>query len=388
MNLWLSIKKKERLDPEKLELLEGYKKNIDESNKNLEQYSETLDKARGAYEANAKGAELYQSAVNSLDGDMSASAKLQLEEYTVLEEDGTSTWASLAAAKEDCSQRMQTASEEELAVLEQTSELAQTEMIHKAKVQGLTYDEMIKQLEDAGMKMSDDEKRMLQESYDAWNLNGEDIRALQSKDFDTLKAMRVASLSDMNDAQKEKLTKSIEAFAKAGDSSGLELCEKLAESIEKNGGVIDEDMEKQLAEIEKRAEKACPEIFIKARIHVAADAISGATQKVVASLSSIKIPKFVSGGFPSVGEMFIAREAGPELVGRINSKTAVANNDQIITGISAGVYNALRHAMAEKTGGSINLNATLLLDGEAVGKQVIKYHNGVVRRTGTSPLFI
>lgn len=200
--------------------------------------------------------------------------------------------------------------------------------------------------------------------------------------------MRVASLSDMNDAQKEKLTKSIEAFAKAGDSSGLELCEKLAESIEKNGGVIDEDMEKQLAEIEKRAEKACPEIFIKARIHVAADAISGATQKVVASLSSIKIPKFASGGFPSVGEMFIAREAGPELVGRINSKTAVANNDQIITGISAGVYNALRHAMAEKTGGSINLNATLLLDGEAVGKQVIKYHNGVVRRTGTSPLFI
>lgn len=49
---------------------------------------------------------------------------------------------------------------------------------------------------------------------------------------------------------------------------------------------------------------------------------------------------FASGGFPTEGQLFIAREAGPEMVGTINGTTAVANNDQIVSGISAGVQNA------------------------------------------------
>lgn len=49
---------------------------------------------------------------------------------------------------------------------------------------------------------------------------------------------------------------------------------------------------------------------------------------------------FATGGFPTEGEMFIANEAGPELVGRIGNRTAVANNDQIIEGISGGVSDA------------------------------------------------
>lgn len=48
-----------------------------------------------------------------------------------------------------------------------------------------------------------------------------------------------------------------------------------------------------------------------------------------------------SGGFPELGEMFIAREAGPELVGRIGSKSAVANNDQIVAAVSSGVAAAV-----------------------------------------------
>ena len=38
--------------------------------------------------------------------------------------------------------------------------------------------------------------------------------------------------------------------------------------------------------------------------------------------------------------MFIAREAGPELVGTIGGQAAVANNDQIVEGIAAGVASA------------------------------------------------
>lgn len=49
------------------------------------------------------------------------------------------------------------------------------------------------------------------------------------------------------------------------------------------------------------------------------------------------IPFFEDGGFPNEGQLFIAREAGAEMVGAMGRRTAVANNDQIVDGISAGV---------------------------------------------------
>ena len=49
------------------------------------------------------------------------------------------------------------------------------------------------------------------------------------------------------------------------------------------------------------------------------------------------IPFFEDGGFPNEGQLFIAREAGAEMVGAMGRRTAVANNDQFVEGISAGV---------------------------------------------------
>ncbi|MDO4333825.1 MAG: hypothetical protein Q4C58_14235 [Eubacteriales bacterium] len=57
----------------------------------------------------------------------------------------------------------------------------------------------------------------------------------------------------------------------------------------------------------------------------------------VSTVTFGRIPQFEAGGFPNKGSLFIANEAGPELVGRIGSRSAVANTDQIIEGITAGV---------------------------------------------------
>lgn len=54
---------------------------------------------------------------------------------------------------------------------------------------------------------------------------------------------------------------------------------------------------------------------------------------------------FASGGFPSMGQMFIARESGPELVGTIGGRNAVVNNNQIVESVSAGVYKAVKSAL-------------------------------------------
>jgi hypothetical protein len=79
---------------------------------------------------------------------------------------------------------------------------------------------------------------------------------------------------------------------------------------------------------------------------------------------TLKWSTYAQGGMPSMGEMFIAREAGPELVGRIGSRSTVANNDQIVTAVSEGVYAAVRSAMGENNGGSQNIN--VYLDGRQI----------------------
>ena len=50
---------------------------------------------------------------------------------------------------------------------------------------------------------------------------------------------------------------------------------------------------------------------------------------------------FADGGFPDDGQLFLARESGPEFVGSMGGHTAVANNDQIVEGIREGVESAM-----------------------------------------------
>ena len=57
------------------------------------------------------------------------------------------------------------------------------------------------------------------------------------------------------------------------------------------------------------------------------------------------IGTYATGGYPTTGQMFIARENGiPEMVGRIGNRTAVANNDQITSAIAQAVEAAILRA--------------------------------------------
>lgn len=66
-----------------------------------------------------------------------------------------------------------------------------------------------------------------------------------------------------------------------------------------------------------------------------------AASNVVKPKFSHTVGRFASGGFVTSGDLFMAREAGPEFVGSIGGRTAVANNDQIVEAVSDGVYRAV-----------------------------------------------
>lgn len=106
----------------------------------------------------------------------------------------------------------------------------------------------------------------------------------------------------------------------------------------------------------------------------------------IGTVSTLSIPRLAAGGLVDAGQMFVAREAGPELVGTFGAKTAVMNNDQIVESVSRGVFEAVKAAMSGD--GSYTFNIVNKLDGKEIGRQVINYHNGIVRQTGVSPLMI
>ena len=64
------------------------------------------------------------------------------------------------------------------------------------------------------------------------------------------------------------------------------------------------------------------------------------------------IAQYDTGGLPPVGQMFVARERGPELVGNIGGHTAVMNNNQIVSSVSSGVAQAVRGVMSSYSGGN------------------------------------
>lgn len=116
-------------------------------------------------------------------------------------------------------------------------------------------------------------------------------------------------------------------------------------------------------------------------VSVASDIVgtewSGLSEIPTITLS--RITKFETGGYPETGQMFIAREAGAELVGNIGRKTAVVNNEQIVASVSRGVaeanseqnsllreQNSLLRSLLEKESG-------VYIDGKKVTASVEKH---------------
>lgn len=107
------------------------------------------------------------------------------------------------------------------------------------------------------------------------------------------------------------------------------------------------------------------------------------------SLPRFNLNWYANGGFPDMGEMFVARESGPELVGKMGNRSAVANNNQIIAGIRAGVFEAVVNAFESMQGRSNRgqeLHIYLEGDAKKLFKVIRQEGNNYQKQTG-NPVF-
>ena len=119
----------------------------------------------------------------------------------------------------------------------------------------------------------------------------------------------------------------------------------------------------------------------------------GSTSKNISQRmgTGTKIEAYASGGTPETGELFLAREAGAELVGSIGRRTTVANNDQIVEGISVGVrdaneevVNALYAAASQIVRAVDAKDTAAYIDGRKISKEVTTGQNRMNRMYGAT----
>lgn len=106
------------------------------------------------------------------------------------------------------------------------------------------------------------------------------------------------------------------------------------------------------------------------------------------SLAPPRVPKvsidwYANGGFPGKGQLFVANEVGPEMVGTMDGRTAVANQQEITTGIANAVYPAVYNAVvAAMSEANNNVNITLQGDADKLFTMVQDKANSYTNMTG------
>ena len=97
----------------------------------------------------------------------------------------------------------------------------------------------------------------------------------------------------------------------------------------------------------------------------------------------IGVDFYANGGFPNKGQLFVANEVAPEMVGTMDGRTAVANQQEITTGIANAVYPAVYNAVvAAMSEANNNVNITLQGDADKLFTMVQDKANSYTNMTG------
>lgn len=385
-------------------LTEEYRKQLEIT----EKYGKAVGSAKDKVTSITDGLNEYNAAIQSADGTVESSTAFIVEQYGVLAKDGTYTYSSLANGLNDLNAKCdengkvwQTLSKTEQEASKQARIQLLSDLAQKAFSQGKTYEQMLSTAKAKGAELTQADKAELKKQYDNLKKQSEDIKAVKNAQNNTLLAMLDKYGIDKNSKDAKRYQKELKDMQKNGTEQGQQYIDKLAKKI--NDGTL--KVSNEASKVGKQSKEKFESH--KADFKVDTKSANNILSRFMSSIPSFKSMKldlktdkkrfkigdfgfdigfFARGGFPDSGQMFVAREAGPELVGRIGRRTAVANNDQIVQGIASAVRSAMAGANNPNGGGTTRITVQNVLNGKAIGESVIEYHNGKVKQTGHSPL--
>lgn len=385
-------------------LTEEYRKQLEIT----EKYGKAVGSAKDKVTSITDGLNEYNAAIQSADGTVESSTAFIVEQYGVLAKDGTYTYSSLANGLNDLNAKCdengkvwQTLSKTEQEASKQARIQLLSDLAQKAFSQGKTYEQMLSTAKAKGAELTQADKAELKKQYDNLKKQSEDIKAVKNTQNNTLLAILDKYGIDKNSKDAKRYQKELKDAQKNGTEQGQQYIDKLAKKINDGTLKVSNEASKVGKHSKEKFESHKADFKVDTK---SADNILSRFMSSIPSFKSMKLDLktdkkrfkigdfgfdigfFARGGFPDSGQMFVAREAGPELVGRIGRRTAVANNDQIVQGIASAVRSAMSGVNSPGAGGTTRITVQNVLNGKAIGESVIEYHNGKVKQTGHSPL--
>lgn len=383
---------------------------LENQKKVTDQYSSAVENATNKLTDITEGCNMYNKAIQATDGTVESSTAFIVAQYGVLTKDGTYTYSSLANGLNDLNAKCdengkvwQTLSKTEQEASKQARVQLLSDLAQKAFGQGKTYEQMLSTAKAKGAELTQADKAELKKQYDNLKKQSEDIKAVKKEQHNSLLAMLDKYGIDKKSKDGKRYVSELKDAQKNGTEQGQQYIDKLAKKISKDSSKVSNEVDKTSKSSKKQFESHQAEFKVET---TSASSILATFLKTIPSSKSMKLDlktdkkrfkigdfgfdiglfSYATGGFPDTGQMFIAREAGPELVGRIGRRTAVANNDQIVQGIASAVRSAMVGVNNPNGGGTTRITVQNVLNGKAIGESVIEYHNGKVKQTGHSPL--
>lgn len=371
-------------------------------------YGKAVESAKDKVTSITDGLNEYNAAIQSADGTVENSTAFIVEQYRTLKSDGTYTYSSLVNGINDLNAKCdengkvwQTLSKTEQEASKQARIQLLGDLAQKAFSQGKTYEQMLSTAKAKGAELTEADRKELKKQYDNLKKQADDIKAVKKEQYNALLSLLDKYGIDKESKDGKRYVSELKDAQKNGTEQGQQYIDKLAKKISKDSQKVSKEVDKTSKDSKKQFESH------QADFKVDTKSATKALNKYIGSIpdskamrldlktdkKKFKIGNFAfdidfraGGGFPDTGQMFIAREAGPELVGRIGRRTAVANNDQIVQGIASAVRSAMAGANSPNSGGTTRITVQNVLNGRAIGESVIEYHNGKVKQTGHSPL--
>lgn len=373
-----------------------------------EKYGKAVGSAKDKVTSITDGLNEYNAAIQSADGTVESSTAFIVEQYGVLAKDGTYTYSSLANGLNDLNAKCdengkvwQTLSKTEQEASKQARIQLLGDLAQKAFSQGKTYEQMLSTAKAKGAELTQADKAELKKQYDNLKKQADDIKAVKQEQYNALMSLLDKYGIDKKSKDGKRYANELKDAQKNGTEQGQKYIDNLAKKISNDSHKVNNEVDKTSKNSKKQFESHQAEFKVATKT---ADKTLATFLNSIPTFKPIKLGLEVAkkvlkignfgfdidlragGGFPDTGQMFIAREAGPELVGRIGRRTAVANNDQIVQGIASAVRSAMSGMNGPSAGGTTRITVQNVLNGKAIGESVIEYHNGKVKQTGHSPL--
>ena len=267
-----------------------------------------------------------------------------------------------------------------------------------------------------GYKDQAEAQKALEEEQDKLKISGDKLETVQKNIYNSLSDLErmLVGIQSPTDVTHDKMKELATTWIGINDEAAKQVpllkdCEtayaqnqQAVENFQQAVDDVTQDIQYYMGKIDEANGKTLTPKVDNSQLNSTLDAVADLENRIAALGSSsknisqrmgtgTKISAYASGGYPSEGQLFMAREAGPELVGTMHGRTAVANNDQIVEGIAGGVREAnddvisAIYAAAQQIITTVRSKDTATyLDGKKISQSVTNNQNRTNRMYGVS----